>query len=189
MIRKVNDNKEMNMFSLIIVMISILLVAVLAAAVIYYGGDSFNKGNAKARAAEIINQAELIKGAFTVYKIELGTITIDKSECDVSADKKNGCLAPLIDKQYLTDIPVGAEGWYIDDTDPDAVTLKRTLGSDIKACAIANYVNGAKGIPANPEGSGVDVESLKTNNITEFKKYIPDCSALTGSDNYICCNN
>ena len=102
------------MFSLIIAILAIILVALLAAATIYYGGDSFNKGNSKAKAAEILNQAELIKGAFTAYKIEQGTIEINQGACDVQNKKFDDCLEPLITKEYLTDIPQGAEGWYID---------------------------------------------------------------------------
>ncbi len=174
------------MFSLIIALISIVLVALLAAAVIYYGGDSFNKGNAKAKAAEILNQAELIKGAFTAYKVEQGTIEINQANCDIGADNISGCLDPLIEKQYLTDIPQGAEGWYIDGDK----TLRRTLGSNVKACAIANHVNGAP-VPGNPELSGVDLEALSKSSdpadISTFNAYVPQCGTLTGTNGYICC--
>lgn len=173
------------MFSIIIVVISIVLVALLAAAVIYYGGDSFNKGNAKAKAAEILNQAELIKGAFTAYKIEQGTIEINQAVCDNtnSGGDISGCLNPLIEKKYLTDIPQGAEGWYIDEDR----TLRRTLGSDAKACAIANFVNGA--FTQNPES--YDINTLSTSNnptdIALFATMVPSCNDLTGTNNYICC--
>jgi type II secretory pathway pseudopilin PulG len=175
------------MFSLIIVLISILLVALLAAAVIYYGGDSFNKGNAKAKAAEILNQAELIKGAFTAYKIEQGTIEINQAVCDTTnaGGDISGCLNPLIEKEYLNGIPQGAEGWYIDNDK----TLRRTLGSDAKACAIANFVNGA--FPQNPEV--YDINALSTSNnpsdVTLFNTMVPSCAALTGADSYICCQD
>jgi len=178
------------MFSLIIVLISILLVALLAAAVIYYGGDSYNKGNAKAKAAEIINQAELIKGAFTVYKVELGTIEIDKAKCDVANGVLSGCLTPLVEKNYLTDIPQGADGWYIEQDANDQKTLRRTLFNDIKACAIANYSSNAP-VPQNPELKGINLEDMKKNNPTEFAKYIPRCDDInsTGSNQYICCTD
>lgn len=171
------------MFSLIIAILAIILVALLAAATIYYGGDSFNKGNSKARAAEILNQAELIKGAFTAYKIEQGTIEINQADCDSSQEKYNNCLEPLITKEYLTDIPQGAEGWYID---KDKV-LRRTLFSDVKACAIANYVNGAVGIPSNPE-LVEDWEAMKETEA--YKNYIPACGDLTSGNvgtGYVCC--
>jgi type II secretory pathway pseudopilin PulG len=174
------------MFSLIIAILAIILVALLAAATIYYGGDSFNKGNSKARAAEILNQAELIKGAFTAYKIEQGTIEINAVDCNVSEDKFDNCLEPLITKEYLTDIPQGAEGWYIDN---DKV-LRRTLKEDVKACAIANYVNGAVGMPGNPEAKEFDLAELKNSNPTEYAKYIPSCGDLEAGNvgiAYVCC--
>lgn len=178
------------MFSLIIVLISILLVALLAAAVIYYGGDSYNKGNAKAKAAEIINQAELIKGAFTVYKIELGTIEIDKAKCDAANGVLDGCLDPLVSKNYLTDIPQGADGWYIEEDGNNQKTLRRTLANDVKACAIANYASSAP-VPQNPDLKSVNLESMKISDPTEFAKYVPRCSDLssTSSNQYICCTD
>lgn len=172
------------MFSLIIAILAIILVALLAAATIYYGGDSFNKGNSKAKAAEILNQAELIKGAFTAYKIEQGTIEINAVDCNMDQDKFDNCLEPLITKEYLTDIPQGAEGWYIDN---DKV-LRRTLKSDVKACAIANYVNGAVGVPQNPEAADIDWEHISET--ADYSKYIPACGDLESGNvglGYVCC--
>lgn len=172
------------MFSLIIAILAIILVALLAAATIYYGGDSFNKGNSKAKAAEILNQAEMIKGAFTAYKIEQGTIEINAADCNVPSGKFDNCLEPLVTKEYLTDIPQGADGWYIDN---DKV-LRRTLKEDVKACAIANYVNGAEGMPGNPESANLD--TLATSNPTEFRKYIPSCATLesgAAGTGMVCC--
>lgn len=176
------------MFSLIIAILAIILVALLAAATIYYGGDSFNKGNSKAKAAEILNQAELIKGAFTAYKIEQGTIEINQAACDSSQNKFDDCLEPLITKEYLTDIPQGAEGWYID---KDKV-LRRTLFDDVRACAIANYVNGAVGMPGNPESKEFDLIKLKVDDFAEYRKYIPSCATLSsgsGGIGYVCCGD
>lgn len=173
------------MFSLIIAILAIILVALLAAATIYYGGDSFNKGNSKAKAAEILNQAEMIKGAFTAYKIEQGTIEINAIDCNVSQDKYDNCLEPLVTKQYLTDIPQGVKGWYIDN---DKV-LRRTLQDDVKACAIANYVNGAVGIPGNPENID-DWKKVKDSDTATYEKYIPSCVNLeagTAGNGYVCC--
>lgn len=174
------------MFSIIIVLISIVLVALLAAAVIYYGGDSFNKGNAKAKAAEILNQAELIKGAFTAYKVSEGTIEINQSVCDSTGGGDiSGCLNPLIEKNYLTDIPQGSQGWYIDKDK----TLRRTLGADAKACAVANFVNGAFKI--NPESYDINTISKSNNpdDVALFKTMVPSCADLTGTDSYICCSD
>lgn len=174
------------MFSLIIAILAIILVALLAAATIYYGGDSFNKGNSKAKAAEILNQAELIKGAFTAYKIEQGTIEINAVDCNADEDKFDNCLEPLVTKEYLTDIPQGAEGWYID----NKKVLRRTLQDDVKACAIANYVNGAVGMPQNPESKEFDLAQLKNTDVAEYRKYIPSCNTLEAGAagiGFVCC--
>ncbi len=54
------------MFSLIISIISIALVAALAAATVYFGGAAFNKGTAGADASTFINSGQQIAGAFTL---------------------------------------------------------------------------------------------------------------------------
>ena len=58
------------MFSLIITIISIALVAALALATLYFGGDAFNQGSAKASAATVVNQAQQISGANTLYFLD-----------------------------------------------------------------------------------------------------------------------
>ena len=44
------------MFSLIVTIIAIALVAALALATLYYGGSAFNQSSAKAQAAKLLNQ-------------------------------------------------------------------------------------------------------------------------------------
>ena len=172
------------MFSIIIAVVSIALVAVLAAAVIYYGGDAFNSGNSRAKAAEIINQAEMIKGAFTAYKVSEGDISINETVCDAANGVYDGCLEPLITAKYLTDIPQGAKGWYIDGDK----SLRRTVASDFKACAVANFMNGAS-VPSNPDNKELKLDELKANNLSTFRQYIPECSSINGLDKYICCES
>ena len=58
------------MFSLIITIISIALVAALALATLYFGGDAFNQGSARAAAATVVNQASQISGANTLYYLD-----------------------------------------------------------------------------------------------------------------------
>lgn len=67
------------MFSLIISIISIALVAALAAATVYFGGAAFNKGGAGADASTFINAGQQIAGAFTLAGVET-----DASVTDVS---------------------------------------------------------------------------------------------------------
>lgn len=61
------------MFSLIITIISIALVAALAVATIYYGGDAFNQGSSKAKASTVVNQAQQIVGANTLLRANTGS--------------------------------------------------------------------------------------------------------------------
>lgn len=67
------------MFSLIISIISIALVAALAAATVYFGGAAFNKGTAGADASSLINSGQQIAGAFTLastdgYDVSAATV-------------------------------------------------------------------------------------------------------------------
>ena len=55
------------MFSLIITIISIALVAALAVATIYYGGSAFTQGTAKANASALVGASQQITGANTLH--------------------------------------------------------------------------------------------------------------------------
>lgn len=58
------------MFSLIITIISIALVAAIAAATIYYGGSSLTENGSKAAVSKYRNEASQIAGAARMYEIE-----------------------------------------------------------------------------------------------------------------------
>lgn len=58
------------MFSLIITIISIALVAALALATIYYGGDAFTKGGDAAKASQLINEGQQLQGALTLRSVQ-----------------------------------------------------------------------------------------------------------------------
>ena len=82
------------MFSLIITIISIALVAALALATIYYGGSAFNRGSAGAVASQLINEGQQVNGAIAV----------------ASADAAAGgsavtTMAGLVSGGYLTQAP------------------------------------------------------------------------------------
>jgi type II secretory pathway pseudopilin PulG len=68
------------MFSLIIVIISIALVAALALATLYYGGSSWTRGHATAAAATATNQGEQIRAAMAVYYLDHGQYPASLSE-------------------------------------------------------------------------------------------------------------
>lgn len=58
------------MFSLIITIVAIALVAALALATIYYGGTAFNKGATAADAARAISQGQQIQGAMDLFRAD-----------------------------------------------------------------------------------------------------------------------
>jgi hypothetical protein len=55
------------MFSLIITIVSIALVAALAVATIYYGGSAYTKGASRAAAATVVAHSQQIAGANLLY--------------------------------------------------------------------------------------------------------------------------
>ena len=83
------------MFSLIISIIAIALVAALALASIYYGGEAFNKGTTDADASTIINQGQQIQAAITM--------------ADIDRNENVTALADLVDdgngNNYLQEVP------------------------------------------------------------------------------------
>lgn len=58
------------MFNLIVAVISIALIAAMAAASIFYGGTAFGSGTAQAQASTLINNGQQISGAQQLYMID-----------------------------------------------------------------------------------------------------------------------
>ena len=58
------------MFQLIVAVIAIALVIALTLASIYYGGEAFTRSSLKANVAAMVNQAQQISGAHTLYKVD-----------------------------------------------------------------------------------------------------------------------
>lgn len=81
------------MFSLIITIISIALVAVLAVATIYYGGATFTKSGNKAAATRILTAGAQINGAVEMYKGTRGEVP--------------ATLDDLVSTNLLKSIPAG----------------------------------------------------------------------------------
>lgn len=63
------------MFSLIITIIAVMLVAALAVATIYYGGAGFNKSDLSAQVTRRVNEAQQIKGAAALYLVENSSVS------------------------------------------------------------------------------------------------------------------
>lgn len=101
------------MFSLIITIISIALVAVLALATLYYGGDAFNRGSAGAEAARLINEGQQVNAAVTMAGVDEATLS------DIDA---------LVTGKYLAQVP----GKFLGDA---SVT-----GADVTATGVPDNV-------------------------------------------------
>lgn len=84
------------MFSLLISIISIALVAALALATLYYGGSSFNQGRAKAEASRLLNEQQQLLGAAELFRARTGQWPAN--------------LTQLVDGGYLKSIPTYTAG-------------------------------------------------------------------------------
>ena len=104
------------MFSLIITIISIALVAALAVATIYYGGESFKNNGVKAAAARVVNGGSQINGAVEAFKATTGTVP--------------SSLDDLVTSKFLSVIPAGV--WAVQ-TDYVVAT-----GLSVEQCTEAN---------------------------------------------------
>ena len=91
------------MFSLIISIIAIALVAALAGASVYYGGSAFNKGSADAEAAAFKNEGSQIAGSMSLATADGHTVSALVNLSDGSlGESTSGALNGDV---YLTQIP------------------------------------------------------------------------------------
>lgn len=97
------------MFSLIITIISIALVAALALATIYYGGNAFNKGSAEAKASQLINEGQQINGAVAMYKADAAAASVAGGTVFTGISTLSA-LSP----SYLAQVPAGWTGTAAD---------------------------------------------------------------------------
>ena len=123
------------MFSLVIVLISIVLVGAIAAAVIYFGGSAFTGGGDKAKATQAVNEAQQVKGALEVYKVQTGNVATSLTQ-----------LAP----DYLKAAPTA---WGT--IDGYAYSSQETLAN----CKAVNALYGINTVPdcTDPAYTGVPV--------------------------------
>jgi len=135
------------MFSLIITIISIALVAALALATIYYGGSAFNKGSADAKASQFINEGQQLTGAITMNKADA---TADTTGTVVAATTVAG-LAP----KYLSQIPQGWLGTAAIGPGGDATSIVTHSSVRDDVCS---SINAKAGLPA----SGVTTQANVT---------------------------
>jgi type II secretory pathway pseudopilin PulG len=127
------------MFQLIVAVISIALVAALAIASIFYGGEAFTKSSEKANVTALINQAQQISGAYQLYKTDFGN-----GASDVDA---------LVTGKYLAAAPnpskIATGVWEI-----DAATGRVTV--DLTAASAPTLTTGACAEVIRQAGGTVD---------------------------------
>lgn len=131
------------MFSLVITVISIALVAALMLAVLYYGGGAMQKGVALTRATEHLNQSTQVLAAMDLFKVDHGRYPLTMQE--------------LVDNKYLKAIPsVYAE-------------VTPSLASPAFASEKAEWVIPKPGAPVAwvqlPNGSGLTSDVCRTVNL------------------------
>lgn len=125
------------MFSMIITIMAIFLVAALALATIFYGSQYYKDGQARAAAAKAIQQGNQITGAVELFKTDKGALPTGTND---------EIKAKLVADNYLTSWP--SAGWelrndYAVRTDLDETTclsVNKSLGIDtIPSCTDVNY--------------------------------------------------
>ena len=143
------------MFSLIITIISIALVAALALATLYFGGDAFNQGSAKAAAATVVNQAQQISGANTLHYLD---------------SQSYGDMAALTAGDYLSSAP--NPGNIAKTGSSYAIAADGQITLELAASSVCDAVNAQAGLSAKP----VDVAGLAA---VQFGCYGADETANT----------
>jgi hypothetical protein len=121
------------MFSLVITIISIALVAALALATLYYGGTAFNKGSSEAQTTQLLTEAQQVRGAVELYRADTGAAPVD--------------IDALVTASYLKQVPTGwtfIEGAAVQAASSEDVclTANRRLGINlVPTCSDPAYAN------------------------------------------------
>jgi hypothetical protein len=80
------------MFNLIVAVISIALIAAMAAASIFYGGEAFSNSTAKAQASTLVNNGQQVSGAQQLHMI-------------ANSGNRETVIANLVTEEYLQALP------------------------------------------------------------------------------------
>lgn len=119
------------MFNLIVAVISIALIAAMAAASIFYGGEAFSESTARATANTLINQAQQIDGAQSLYRIKN------------SGTYWGGSIGQFVDDGYLQAVPYspGMIGeWIIDRVTVESLSNPNSVSPDFEQLLAAAYL-------------------------------------------------
>lgn len=89
------------MTTVILLALGILIAAVAALMMFWFGGDAYNESSAKADAARLVTEGGQLESAVSLYQIQEGKLPGD----GVGLDDK--AMQDLISKKYLTHRPAG----------------------------------------------------------------------------------
>lgn len=105
------------MTTIILVSIGVLLAAVAALFIYFYGGDAFTQNEIKANAGRLVSEGAQIEAATELYYRQEGEMPGDGTDGEQAIDD-------LIEKRYLTHIPIGVK------SDNGAGSWKMEYGDD-----------------------------------------------------------
>lgn len=127
------------MFSLIITIISIVLVAALALATLYFGGSSWTRGSATANSAQLANQGQQILGALTLYYTEHGAYPAVLNDLVASAYLKTIPVPPTSAQSpsVLEWAAAADESWEMLAAGEPAAMVREAVSQDV--CQELNY--------------------------------------------------
>lgn len=91
------------MTTIILVIVGVLIAALAALFVIFYGGDAFTSSQAKSDAARLVGEGVQIQAAVQAFRAQEDRMPGDGSGVDYKA------LRELVCNQYLTHVPVGID--------------------------------------------------------------------------------
>ncbi len=94
------------MFSFIITLVAIVLVAALSIATLYYGGDGFTQSNSRTEAAGLLQEANQLVGALELHRVDRTALPEGPTSEDV--------VLQLMDGKYLTQMPDQTWGFVTD---------------------------------------------------------------------------
>ena len=135
------------MFSLIITIISIALVAAIAVATLYYGGSTMSQGTVKAQAAQYVTEGQQIEGAVTLfysdnirYPTDLNELVLDGYLNTIP----DGVFAQVGESSSIA--LAGSAGWLTPTPGQPTYELSTPV-TDAVCEAVNNAALGTTGIP------------------------------------------
>lgn len=142
------------MFQLIVSVIAIALVAILAAASIYYGGSAFTNSNTKGAVAALVNSGEQIAGAAALYRVDNTVAPVDITT-----------LTPASGTTYLSGAPVApkfASGqWQLNaDGSVAYISIATTAASQVCAEVLNQNGNHAQTTAAGTAPAVADIPGV-----------------------------